>query len=524
MPPTTPDFGPRIDDYARYEGQRGCDPAAKPGLLAFRDLVLAAYPGTRSLGIGRECGKPGVSEHKEGRAWDWGVDAHTQGHIADDLIDWLLATDRHGNPHALARRFGIMYIIWNRRVWQAYRAGAGWTPYTGTSPHTDHVHFSFGWAGARKETSWWTGPGPVPGGPRVSVGVPSVVDHGAGMVLSGVADSGAVNHRWQNAPGGAWSPWTPLGRPAPGAVGRPWTLVGRYGKLASFVRGNDGALWHTWQSQAGEWAPDWVSLGGRLASDPSVVLSPNGALSVFARDPEGRITHTWQRGAENGHAWHGSWADMGGAVQGRPTALVGRDGGMVFFVRGRDGSLHHRWQTVTGGPWSEWGPLGGRLASDPAVVLSPNGALSVFARDPEGRITHTWQRGPENGHAWHGSWADMGGAVQGRPTALVGRDGGMVLFARGTDSALHHRWQTGTGGPWSDWTPLHGTLTDDPAVVLNPSGDLSVFGRDPQGRVTHTWQRGPQHGHAWHETWVDMEGNLARDPEDSRVGAVVGSR
>jgi hypothetical protein len=418
MPPTAPDFGPRIDPYAPYEGQRGCDPAAKPGVLSFRDLVLATYPGTRSIGISRECDRPGVSEHKEGRAWDWGVDLHTQGHIATDLIDWLLATDRHGNRHALARRFGIMYIIWNRRVWQAYRATDGWTSYTGPNPHTDHVHFSFGWAGARKETSWWTEP--EPRAPRVSVGVPSVVDHGSGMVVSGVDVSGHVAHRWQTRAGGAWSAWTTLGRPAPGAVGRPWALVGRSGKLVVFVRGADGALWHTWQSETGAWAAEWVSLGGSLASDP-------------------------------------------------------------------------------------------------AVVLSPNGALSVFARDPRNRVTHTWQRGPEHGHAWNNTWTDMGGSVQGRPTALVGRDGGMVLFARATDNTLHHRWQTGTGGPWSQWSPLQGELTADPAVVLNPGGDLSVFGRDARGHVTHTWQRGPEHGHAWNDTWVDMEGNLAQDSAQDRA-------
>ncbi|MEV0218683.1 hypothetical protein [Streptomyces sp. NPDC050704] len=173
MPPTAPDFGPRIDPYALYEGQRGCDPAAKPGVLAFRDLVLAAYPSTRSLGIGRERGRPGASEHKEGRAWDWGVDARSQGHIAADLIDWLLATDRHGNRHAPARRLGIMYVIWNHRIWHANRADTGWTPYTGESPHTDHMHFSFGWAGARKETTWWTERGPGSPGDALSAAVPS---------------------------------------------------------------------------------------------------------------------------------------------------------------------------------------------------------------------------------------------------------------------------------------------------------------------------------------------------------------
>ncbi|MFI9584743.1 hypothetical protein ACIHCQ_23525 [Streptomyces sp. NPDC052236] len=362
-----------------------------------------------------------------------------------------------------------------------------------------------------EEAARAVGPGHPQSVARVSVGVPSVVDTGSGMVVFGIDVSGEVVHRWQNAPGGSWSAWTPLGRPTGRAVGRPWALVGRYGKLVVFVRGDDGQLWHTWQSETGAWAPDWVGLGGRLASDASVVLGPNGSLSVFARDPEGRVTHTWQLGPEQGHAWHDTWADMEGATQGRPTVLVGRDGGMVLFARGADNALHHRWQTGTGGPWSPWTPLHGRLASDPSVVLGPNGSLSVFARDPEGRVTHTWQLGPQHGHAWHDTWADMEGATQGRPSVLVGRDGGMVLFARGADNALHHRWQTGTGGPWSPWTPLHGQLSNDPAVVLNPNGSLSVFARDPNGHVTHTWQHGPEHGHNWHDTWADKEGNLTTD-------------
>ncbi|MGW2530248.1 hypothetical protein ACWC10_24790, partial [Streptomyces sp. NPDC001595] len=135
-----------------------------------------------------------------------------------------------------------------------------------------------------EEAARAVGPGDT-GTPRLSVGVPSVVDTGSGMVVFGVEPGGGITHRWQSAPGGAWSAWTPLGRPAPGATGRPFALVGRYGKLVVFVRGADGALWHTWQSEAGAWAPDWVSLGGQLASDPAVVLSPNRALSVFARDP-----------------------------------------------------------------------------------------------------------------------------------------------------------------------------------------------------------------------------------------------
>lgn len=155
--PPGKNLGPLIDGYQSYVGQSTCDATPKPGVAEFRDMVLAAYPGTGDSGIGRACNVGGQSEHKEGRAWDWRVSATSQGHIANDALNWLLATDKFGNKHALARRFGIMYIIWNRQVWRAYDPDAGWRPYTGENPHTDHVHFSFGWPGANKQTTWWAG-------------------------------------------------------------------------------------------------------------------------------------------------------------------------------------------------------------------------------------------------------------------------------------------------------------------------------------------------------------------------------
>jgi hypothetical protein len=148
-------FGPRIDDPAAYDPQTHAMPVPQPGVLAFRDLVLGAFPTTGSLGIVRPAHLPGRSEHKEGRAWDWKVCRETQGEVAHAMLSWLLATDRHGNPFAAARRLGIMYLIWDSRIWGAYAAGEGWRPYQGAHPHTDHVHISFSHAGARGETSWW---------------------------------------------------------------------------------------------------------------------------------------------------------------------------------------------------------------------------------------------------------------------------------------------------------------------------------------------------------------------------------
>ncbi len=158
--PATPSFGPAIDAYAGYDGQRTCDASEKPGVAGFRDLLNATY-GWHNSGIGRACNDGGQSEHKEGRALDYVLNVNDAGQraIANDILNWLLATDRHGNTNANARRLGVMYIIWNRQIWYASNPYAGWQNYACSGDpsdcHTNHIHTSFSWAGARKQTSWW---------------------------------------------------------------------------------------------------------------------------------------------------------------------------------------------------------------------------------------------------------------------------------------------------------------------------------------------------------------------------------
>ena len=151
-------FDALIEPYAALWPQRTCCPDPKPGVVAFRRLVLAAFPATGCYGISRPCDVPGRSEHKEGRAWDWRVDAEHDRDSVDELLSWLLTTDEHGNRHAVARRIGLMYMIWSGRIWGAYAAQDMWRPYDGPHPHLDHVHFSFSWAGALGRTSWWSRP------------------------------------------------------------------------------------------------------------------------------------------------------------------------------------------------------------------------------------------------------------------------------------------------------------------------------------------------------------------------------
>lgn len=143
-----------LDVAAPYQKGTQCLTENQPGAVAFAKLLNSTY-GTRTYGILRRC----AAEHGEGRALDWMINAKNtdQLALANALTRWLAAPDAQGRPGAMARRFGINYIIWNRQQWRAWAPERGWVAYYGVSPHTDHIHFSFNWDGAYKRTSWWSG-------------------------------------------------------------------------------------------------------------------------------------------------------------------------------------------------------------------------------------------------------------------------------------------------------------------------------------------------------------------------------
>jgi peptidoglycan hydrolase-like protein with peptidoglycan-binding domain len=142
------------EEYSGFFGQVSCNPVLRPGVRRLRNLALDAYGKGHDGGITRSCASGGSSEHKEGRAWDWMLDVGNRAHraAAGDFLAWL-TRDRG----LQARRLGVMYVIYNRKIWSAYRADEGWRAYSGYSPHTDHIHLSLSWAGARGRTSFWTG-------------------------------------------------------------------------------------------------------------------------------------------------------------------------------------------------------------------------------------------------------------------------------------------------------------------------------------------------------------------------------
>lgn len=153
-PSPTKTLPAELDFAPKYQEGYRCLSGDLPGPTGFAKLLNSHY-GTHIYGINRTC----AAEHGEGRALDWMVNAYKADGLAlgNEITRWLSAPDAEGRPGAMARRFGINYIIWNRQMWRAYDPARGWAPYSGVSPHTDHIHISFTWDGAYQQTSWWTG-------------------------------------------------------------------------------------------------------------------------------------------------------------------------------------------------------------------------------------------------------------------------------------------------------------------------------------------------------------------------------
>jgi hypothetical protein len=80
----------------------------------------------------------GPFEHPKGRACDWSLQKsgfapwHNQDtrEYGNNLMAFLVRN---------ADRLGILYVIWNKQIWQP---ASGWHSYSGPSDHTDHVHVS----------------------------------------------------------------------------------------------------------------------------------------------------------------------------------------------------------------------------------------------------------------------------------------------------------------------------------------------------------------------------------------------
>jgi hypothetical protein len=81
------------------------------------------------------------------------VNNRDQKALADAVTVWLSAPDAQGRLGAMARRFGIMYIIWNTKMWRAYDPGARLAAYADQLPTPTTSTSPSGWDGPYGRTS-----------------------------------------------------------------------------------------------------------------------------------------------------------------------------------------------------------------------------------------------------------------------------------------------------------------------------------------------------------------------------------
>ena len=280
----------------------------------------------------------------------------------------------------------------------------------------------------------------------------------------------------------------------------PSTTTSPLAQIHLVVRGDDGALWHTWYDGT---AWQWESIYGLPTSDASIVVSATGQLDVFMRGKDNALWHKVWSGA-----W-GAWGNVGGALAGEPAAVSSSPGTFDVFVQGADGGL---WDSHFDPAGQRWINLGGHLASAPVAVSSSTGTADAFVRGTDDAVWHASVIGSTT-TAQH--WETLGGRILEEPSAVSNTSGTYTadaqfdLFAQGADRALWHATRTGAN-PWA-WESLGGVLSSRPwaaeSGTTSPRPTALVKGADQR-----LWQ--------WDGAWRGFGGQLAFRPA---VGTLKGA-
>jgi hypothetical protein len=287
---------------------------------------------------------------------------------------------------------------------------------------------------------------------------------------------GQTWHIWQTSRNGGWTPqWTQHPVP-PGhlATGSGTLILRPDGRLQLFsigvISAQSDVLLHIMQTAPSQGWTNWASLGAPAAAGglhrPVVAQSADGRLEVFAVGDDGALWHIWQTSVNGGWStWFSHGAPPGTQVGGLRNAVIAPNsqGRLELFVLGDDKALWHIWQVAANGGWSNWAahgtPPGTAFTfSGPAMAASADGRLELFICGDDNSLWHTWQVAPSGG--WS-PWTSHGrppstnppfpGGVWNTPGLALNSAGRLELFVAGTNTELWHIWQTVPNHGWSGW-------------------------------------------------------------------------
>ncbi|WP_088279131.1 peptidoglycan-binding protein [Ideonella sp. A 288] len=143
----------RYDNPPAWAGLPGnCTGTFTDGAATLKAYLQANFAGISGI-YGYDCRANSAtpsetSVHGTGRALDIMipmVGGRANAAVGDPIANWLVT-----NASAL----GVQYVIWNRVRWSGSRTPRV-APYTGPSPHTDHVHMELNEDGANRRTAWY---------------------------------------------------------------------------------------------------------------------------------------------------------------------------------------------------------------------------------------------------------------------------------------------------------------------------------------------------------------------------------
>ncbi|OIV37585.1 hypothetical protein BIV57_10325 [Mangrovactinospora gilvigrisea] len=253
----------------------------------------------------------------------------------------------------------------------------------------------------------------------------------------GAADERSASPRALPLP--SWQSWTNLPAAPVPSDGSPAAV--RSGSTTFvFTRDSTDALWYTFATGGGTYAP-WSRLTGiHVADDPAAAALPGGGVRLIARGTDDLL---YERTLGSGR-WT-PWTQVDGrtTVDSSPAAVG--TGARVDAVARTGGDLvTASWMN---GRWSAWAvvPASGKVKGTPAVAAAPGagpGTFSVFVqRASDGQVL--WLR------AQQGAWLPpkpVTGLRGGTGLAAsVQADGTVRVFARQADGTLKEA-VTGAGG------------------------------------------------------------------------------
>ena len=239
------------------------------------------------------------------------------------------------------------------------------------------------------------------------------------------------------------------------------------------------------------------------ASDPAAVAQ-GSRTDLFVRGTDGAIWHTWRD-----DSYH-SWESLGGDWQGSPAADTLGPGHVGVVARSRDNAI---WDNdFLKDRWSGWRSIGGTLTSDPGAVAVGRDSVHIFARGTDNAIWHRWWERPCD--CWR-NWESLGGTATSGPAAESLGSGHVEVFVRGTDNAIWHRFFF---RGWRGWWTLGGNATAGPGAVATGPNRIDLFMRSSDNNTTFRkqWNRDAD----WGVKWDDFGGCIGGRPYPAADGWV----